>query len=110
GREIRIEVEAEGGKIGPQGWRLVESQDGDRVGFELREPHFEFHLGFMRRWVHIEVHVPERASLDVHTGDGNIEANRVRGALRLDSGDGNLDLTSLAGDVHLHTSDGRISA
>jgi hypothetical protein len=108
--QVRIDVEAEGWKIGPGGLRLTESQTGDHVTFGLREPMFEFHFGLTRRWGRVEVHVPTRTTLDVRTGDGNVTCEQVQGTARLDTGDGDLTVGSLTGELNLHTGDGRIDA
>jgi putative adhesin len=107
---IQIDVEAEGWKIGPGGLRLTQSQSGDHVSFGLREPAFEFHFGFRRRWTRIEVHVPERTILDAKTGDGSVVCEGVKAPARLDTGDGNISVDGLTGTIDLHTGDGRIDA
>lgn len=108
---IRIDVEAEGWKLGPNGLRLVESQQGGQVHFELREPHFEFHLfNVGRREVHVEVHAPAHTRLELETGDGNVACEGLAGGAHIKTGDGNITVEGLTGDLALHTGDGRVDA
>ena len=108
---IRIDVEAEGWKLGSGGLRVFESQAGSQVRFELREPHFEFHFFDVgRRAVHIEVHAPLGTRLELKTGDGNVGCEGIAGPARISTGDGNITVDGCRGEVTLHTGDGRVDA
>ena len=108
--EIEARVTTEGWKIAPGEVTIIESQTGDRVDLEVRLPKqvFGFHTG--HRKVSVLLRVPKTADLDVHTGDGSIEAQPVSGRLRLSTGDGSITAEGLEGDVRLHSGDGSIKA
>ena len=68
-----------------------------------------FYIGGSR-WIHIDVMVPAKSDLDVHTGDGSVDAEAIEGKLRLWTADGRLDARRLRGDLNLHSGDGGITA
>jgi hypothetical protein len=107
---IRIDVEAEGWKIGPGGLRLTESQLGDRVTFELREPPIQLHFGLSRRSVRIEIHAPAKTALELNSGDGSVTCEGLTGGASIRTGDGSITADGLAGDVTLHAGDGSVEA
>ena len=63
-----------------------------------------------RRSINVALRVPKQADLDVHTGDGSIEAQPVSGHLDLSTGDGSITADGLQGAIRLHTGDGSIRA
>ena len=106
-KEVEFRVEYQGYTLG-KSLEIESSQHGDEVELIARIPHgFHISLGVMRR-LHIEVHMPKDADLQVRTGDGSIRANDLSGTIDLHSGDGSLTVGSLKGSVRLHTGDGSI--
>ena len=126
GRAVAVHVTTEGWKIGGDGITITDHQSGDQVEIVVRFPRHVFHVDLGRRRVDIEISVPRQADLDLHTGDGNVDVQGVRGSmvlhsgdgklnlseldgtLRAETGDGNIDLRNVRGDLTLHTGDGRI--
>lgn len=126
GKTVAARITTEGWKIGGDGISVIEHQTGDQIEIEVRFPRHMFQVGWNHRQVDIELKVPRDASLDLHTGDGNVDVQGVRGAialrsgdgkltlselegtLRAETGDGNIDLRNVRGDLTLHTGDGRI--
>jgi hypothetical protein len=53
--------------------------------------------------------VPATATLNLHSGDGDIQVNGSTAALSLDSGDGGIEFDNVTGDVVAHTGNGGIS-
>jgi hypothetical protein len=53
--------------------------------------------------------VPASASLDLHSGDGDIHVSGSTAALSLDTGDGGIEFDNVTGDVVARTGDGGIS-
>jgi hypothetical protein len=106
-KQVMVRLSAHGYR--PDQVRVIEHQSGDRVEVVVRvvQPHIQ--IGFSNRGVEIEATVPVEADLDVHTRDGRIEVDRVKGDLRLNSGDGRIDGTLLDGNVHASTNDGRLT-
>lgn len=108
--EIRIDVESEGWRIGAGGVRIVESQSGNQVEFELREPH-HWGIGFeIRKRLTITAVVPPDLDLNVVTGDGSVELGDLRGRLQIHTGDGHVNASNLRGETDLECGDGSIEA
>ncbi len=106
--EIEARVSTEGWKIGPGEVRVIDRQTGDHVEIDLRVPHrnWEFNMGTRR--VHADLWVPRELHADIHTGDGRISAQNLKGQIRLSSGDGRIEADSLDGNLEANTGDGRI--
>jgi len=110
-KQIEAHLITQGYKIGPGDVRVEESQDGDHVTLNVHMPHMNWNFwGGRHRSVRIELRVPRELDLDVHTGDGNVSADRVAGRIRIDTGDGNVSADGLKGDLSMHSGDGHISA
>jgi DUF4097 and DUF4098 domain-containing protein YvlB len=123
---IQLEVNAPGWRIASNELRILEHQTGNRIEVEIAPPHFEFHLEFTRRSVHVVARVPSGIDLEIttgdggvvlpalsgtmqiHTGDGDITADGLKGDIRLSSGDGRIEGTRLEGSLEVHTGDGPI--
>jgi DUF4097 and DUF4098 domain-containing protein YvlB len=96
-------------KFGHGGLTVEEHQTGDTVEINLRFPH-EFHMdGFTSR-VDIEIHMPRKGRVNLHTGDGNIELADFSGQIDLSSGDGSEEIHGVEGSLHANTGDGHINA
>jgi DUF4097 and DUF4098 domain-containing protein YvlB len=106
--EIEARVTTEGWRIAPGGLTITESQTGDRVDIEVRQPNT---IGFRtgHRSIAVSLRVPKEADLEVQTGDGNIDVQPVSGHLKLSTGDGNIIANGLGGEIRLHTGDGSIA-
>src|SRR5581483_5733200 len=97
-------------KFGSGGLRVEEHQSGDTVEINLHFPH-EFHFGgFTSHRVDIEIHMPRKCSVNLHTGDGKIELAEFAGDMDISSGDGAEDIHNVEGRLHATTGDGHISA
>jgi hypothetical protein len=103
---IEARVYTSGWRIGPGDVHVTEHQTGDRVEIEVKVPPIHFNLG--NRWVKIEVQVPNATRADVHTGDGNIRADGLRGTTRLVTHDGNIDGEGFEGILDASSGDGNI--
>jgi DUF4097 and DUF4098 domain-containing protein YvlB len=108
-KETEAHVITQGYKIGPNDVKIVERQSGDQLELEVRTPRL-FGLVLSNHSVHIEISVPREADLNLHTGDGRIRVNDVKGEVRLDSGDGELEIYSADGKLNANTHDGSIRA
>src|SRR5215813_813699 len=124
--EVTARVITQGWKIGGDGINIIDSQNGDQVNIEVHYPHHTFQMNWNNRRVDIDLKVPRQADLDIHTGDGNVDLQGVKGSiivrsgdgnlklydlqgtLKADTGDGNIDMRNAQGDLTLHTGDGRI--
>lgn len=103
---IEARVVTAGWKIGPGDVRITESQTADRVELEVKVPPVHFNLG--DRWVKIELDVPAATTADIHTGDGNIRSDGLRGNTRLVTHDGNIEGGGFDGALEASSGDGNI--
>ncbi len=108
GKTVDARVTTQGWKIGGDGITITDRQNGDTIEIELRFPRKWFQMNWGTRRVDIEIKVPMEANLDLHTGDGNVEIQGVRGEIALQSGDGKLNLSQLQGRLRASTGDGNI--
>ena len=107
--KIEARVTTRGWHIGNDGLEIVEHQQGNAVDLELRQPHHaHFSFGIDARRIELEIHMPRRAKINVHSGDGAVVAKGVEGELDFTTGDGRLELDDVDGSLHAHTSDGAV--
>jgi DUF4097 and DUF4098 domain-containing protein YvlB len=109
-KDVEIRVLTEGYEIAPGKVRVTDHQNGNRIEVEVRRPSEHVSFGWHSRSVRVEVSAPHEANLDLHTGDGHIRVEDIRGDLRLDTGDGRVEATRVEGKLRVHTGDGRITA
>ena len=106
--QIDARVTTQGWKISDSEVRVVEHQSGDRVEIDVRVPHL--HMDFNHRSVHMELLVPRDLRAQIHSGDGRISAQDLKGELHFSSGDGAIEADSIDGFFEAKTEDGRIRA
>jgi Putative adhesin len=100
-------------KIGDDGIRVDEHQNGDSVEIEVRYPHHDFGFGIHVDWdsrVDIVIQMPREGVVNLHTGDGKIDIAGLKGEMDLRSGDGSETLDGVDGKLHASTGDGHIRA
>ncbi len=110
GSEIDACVTTVGWRIAPGEVTITESQTGDRVDIEVRIPKNRTGWGAGQRSITVALRVPKQADLSVHTGDGSIAVQPVKGQIDLSTGDGSITADGLEGGIRLHTGDGSIRA
>jgi DUF4097 and DUF4098 domain-containing protein YvlB len=103
-KEIEARVTTVGYKIGPSDVRITDHQTGDRVELEVRVP--SIGLSFGRHSIEVELQVPRNLNSDIHTGDGSISLESVRGETHLSTGDGSIQADGLDGNLDARTGDG----
>jgi hypothetical protein len=103
---IEARVYTSGWRIGPLDVHVTDHQSGDLVEIDVKVPPLHFNLG--NRWVRIEVQVPNATKTAVHTGDGNVRADGLRGPTRLVTHDGNIDGQGFEGALEATSGDGNI--
>lgn len=109
--QIQIDVDTEGWEIGPGGVRILESQSGNRVSYEVREPHhWGIYISTGHKRITVTATVPRDLDLYVVTGDGAVRLEELRGRLQIHTGDGRVQASNLRGDLSLETGDGSIEA
>jgi len=110
-KQVEFRVEYQGYELG-RNLTVDSRQDGDKVELIAR---ITGHWGISLGWGHnsrklqIEVRMPQQGDLQVHTGDGAVEASGLSGNLTIDTRDGSVKASGLSGTVDLHTGDGSIT-
>src|SRR5688572_23185030 len=84
---VVAKITTQGWTIGDDGINIVDRQNGDQIDIEVRFPRQVFQMNWRNRRVDIELKVPRNADLDLHTGDGNVDVQEVKGTILLNSGD-----------------------
>lgn len=110
-KQVEFRVEYQGYELG-RNLTVDSRQDGDKVELIARiTGHWgiSFGWGHNSRSLHIEVRMPQQGDLQVHTGDGAVEATGLSGNLTIDTHDGSVKANGLSGTVDLHTGDGSIT-
>jgi DUF4097 and DUF4098 domain-containing protein YvlB len=106
--QIEARVTTHGWKIEPNEVRVTDHQTGDRVEIEVRVP--RAHISFGIRSVHVELQVPRELRATIHSGDGRISIQDVKGEIHLSTSDGSIEADTVDGDFDAKTGDGRIRA
>jgi DUF4097 and DUF4098 domain-containing protein YvlB len=107
---IEAKVTTDRDKIGENGIRVTDRQNGDSVELEVRFPHQNFHVQFGMHHVNVLIHMPRAGRVALHTGDGNIRLSQFKGDMDLRTGDGSQELDALDGSLRAQTGDGHIRA
>jgi hypothetical protein len=108
-KAVGIRVVSTGWRLGSRGVSVDARQRGDRVDLEVRTPGWSISFG-VGHTVRIEVMLPARAALDIHTGDGSVTVGPLAGTVRIHTGDGGIRVSGLRGDVTVETGDGSVTA
>jgi DUF4097 and DUF4098 domain-containing protein YvlB len=106
--EINARVTTEGWKIAPSEVRVTDRQAGSRIDIDVRTP--RMNISFGRHSVHVELQVPRELRAEIHSGDGRIVVQDLKGEIHLSSGDGSIEADSIDGIFEAKTGDGRIRA
>jgi len=88
--------------------RIEASATQNRVDLRLHEK-ARFCIGTCFRSIHVQLTVPRESDLNVHTGDGNVRVESVRGTHRVDTNDGDVRLHDLEGSLRASTHDGNVN-
>lgn len=109
-KQVEFRVEYQGYDLG-RTLHVDAHQDGDKVEVIARViGHWSFGWGHNSRRLHIEVRMPREGDLDVHSGDGSVQAESISGTVKVYTGDGSVKAYSLSGNIDLHTHDGSMNA
>jgi DUF4097 and DUF4098 domain-containing protein YvlB len=107
-KEIGARVSTQGWRISPSEVRVVDHQGGDRVEIEVRTPREFVSIGLHS--VHVELLVPHELRAELHTGDGGISAQELKGEMYFSTGDGGIEADAMDGTLDAKTGDGHIRA
>jgi DUF4097 and DUF4098 domain-containing protein YvlB len=105
---VEIRVEYTGFELNKT-LRIESGRQGDEVELVARIVNrLGFSLGNTRR-LHIVVHMPKDADLQVETGDGSVETSSLSGNISVHTGDGSIKANHLTGTIDLHSGDGSLT-
>ena len=108
-KQVEFRVEYHGYELG-KNLHIDTHQEGDKVELVARiSGHWGISWGHNTRGLHIEVRMPREGDLDVHSGDGSVQAESINGKVKVYTGDGSVKANTLAGNIDLHTNDGSIT-
>lgn len=106
--EIVARVTTQGWKISDSEVRITEHQSGNRVEIDVRTPRMS--VSFGRHSVEMDLLVPRELLAQIHSGDGRISAQDLKGEIHFSSADGSIEADSIDGVLEAKTGDGRIRA
>jgi DUF4097 and DUF4098 domain-containing protein YvlB len=104
--KIEARVITNGWKIGPSDVRIDEHFDNNRLELTVHVPTVHFSIG--NRSVRVELRVPQSIASTIHTGDGSINLEDLKGVTRLTTGDGSITAVGLDGTIEARTGDGSV--
>ena len=109
-KDTEIRVVTRGYEIGENKVRVTDHQNGDTIDLDVHQAtRLGLHIDFKETYIHVEVDVPREANLNLHSGDGHIRVDDVKGNLQLDTGDGHIEANRVDGKLHARTSDGHMT-
>jgi hypothetical protein len=109
GRQVGVRIATRGWTVGSHGVNVDARQDGDHIDVTARVPRWGGISFSINRSLLIEVTCPERADIDVDTGDGGVTISRHDGTIKVHTGDGSISADGLHGDLTLTSGDGAIT-
>ena len=107
-KSIQATITSSHYKFGRGGLTVEEHQSGDMVDINLHFPHDVQFFNFTSQRVDIEIHMPSKGQVNLHTGDGRIEIADFSGEMELSSGDGSQAIHRVGGRLRASTGDGNI--
>jgi hypothetical protein len=103
---VSARLTSQGRAIGTDEVRVHTRQDGNRIEMEVRAAGNPW--GFGSRSVSLEVLVPEELRAEIHTDDGRVSAQGLKGEFRFVTGDGAIEAESLDGALSARSGDGSV--
>jgi len=107
-KRVEVRVYTNGWQMGPNGVQVIDRQTGDHVEIDVRVPRNSGWFNIGNRSIRVEVRLPNGAQANIHTHDGSVVAEGVRGVLHLRTGDGHIEATGVEGSLEANTGDGSI--
>lgn len=87
--------------------QVTATSSGNHVEIKVRKTS-NVCFGICFQSIRVEVRVPRESDLDVHTDDGNVRVEGVKGNLQFETGDGNVILRDVEGSLHAESGDGNV--
>ncbi len=106
-RSVRIHVDGKDGDLAR--WRITEMQGGNGIRFAMKHREDRsFFVGWHGRSPEVTVETPGETDLNVHSGDGSLAVEGLRGSVDLKTGDGSIATEDTAGPLRINTGDGSV--
>ncbi|HZU41056.1 MAG TPA: DUF4097 family beta strand repeat-containing protein [Terriglobales bacterium] len=105
---VKATVSTCGWRIGPHDVRVEENQSGNRIEIAVKVPPGP-HIVMGCKNVKVELTVPSQSDVDLHSKDGSIVADGLKGTERLSTGDGRIDARAMDGVLNADTRDGNVN-
>ena len=105
---VKATVSTCGWRIGQNEVRIEENQRGNRIDIDVKVPRGR-HVVVGCKSVTVELVVPSKSDLDLHSKDGSIQAEGVKGTERLSTDDGRIVARGMDGALSADTQDGNVS-
>ena len=101
-------------RVTAHGWKINDDlrieANGTQNRVELRlHTHSKGCFGLCFQSIHVELRVPRDADLNLHTGDGKVQVESVRGNHHIETNDGDVHLHDLEGSLRANTHDGNVN-
>jgi hypothetical protein len=87
--------------------QVTGNQSGNHVEIKLHKTSHVC-IGVCMQSIRVEVRVPRESDLNIHTEDGDVRADGVRGNLQFETGDGDVRLRDVEGSLHADSHDGNV--
>lgn len=104
--QVAVRITAHGWKIN-QDLKVDGKQSGNRVELNLHHGHRDC-FGFCFDSIRVEIQVPRESDLNLHTGDGTVRVEEVRGSFRVRTNDGDIHMKDIEGQLDADTGDGNV--
>ena len=105
-QEVAVRVISHGWKVNDD-LKITGSQSGNRVEIKLHRSD-KVCFGFCLQSIKVEIQVPRESDLDLHSGDGNLRVDDVRGNFQLQTNDGDIRIRGAEGLLRANTHDGNL--
>jgi DUF4097 and DUF4098 domain-containing protein YvlB len=105
-QQVSVRVIAHGWKINDE-LHINGNQSGNRIKLKLQRPG-KVCFGFCFQSIKVEIRVPRESDMEIHSGDGNVRVDDVRGNLQLETNNGNVRAHDVEGSLHAHTHNGNV--
>jgi hypothetical protein len=106
-QQVEARVTAHGWKIN-QDLQVTGTQSGNRIELKIHHPN-KGCFGLCFQSIRVELRVPGESDLNVHTGDGKVRTESIRGNLLLQTNDGDIQVRDAEGSLHAETHDGNVN-
>jgi DUF4097 and DUF4098 domain-containing protein YvlB len=103
--QVNVRVMVRGVKMSDM--QISGKQTGNRLEIKVHKPSRTC-IGFCSQEIRIVVQVPRDSDLNLHSGDGNLHVQDIKGRMQLETSDGDMRLRGIEGSLRADTHDGNV--